>query len=308
MLLQIVYKLCKIKVMKKCIIIVNDMSGNSSRVDDNKLLSVFANGFDSHFLHLKKRTTLTDLSEYDRIVLCGGDGTLNGVLNCKKKETAEVFYCPYGTLNELATGNSQRKDYLLHDAGRAGDKMFSYVFACGIFTPLGYIVQNKSKQKFKVFAYLTKVVSQYKIHNIDAKLTVDGSQDCGPYTLIMAIDSPKCFGFNFNKMFKYDDGLLHVLTIKSPKHRGLLGRIRIFFPLFRAFFIGFKKPYRSKTMYFGECKRLTVELNKEVDFCADGEKVVMTGSFDVEPTRFTTPIRIIAQSEIEKLAKLNGTV
>lgn len=294
--------------MKKCIIIINDMSGNSARIDDKKLISVFAGGFESHVLHLKRKTVLSNLSKYDRIVLCGGDGTLNGVLNCKKKEDAEIFYCPYGTLNELATGNSNEKDYLLLDAGKAGDKLFSYVFACGIFTPLGYIVRNKSKQKFKVFAYLTKVVGQYKIHRIKAKLDIDGKAHDDTYSLIMAVDSPKCFGFHFNRMFKYDDGLLHVLTIKAPKRGGLIGRIRLFFPLFRAFFIGFRKPYKSKMMEFGEFKKMHIELARPVDFCADGEKIVMSDSFDVEPTRFVTPIRIIAQSEVQKMAKENRKI
>jgi len=301
-------KLCKINFMKKCIIIINDMSGNSARIDDSKLKAVFGNGFEVDFLHLTKRTVLSDFSAYDRLVLCGGDGTLNGIMNCEKKPSAEIFYCPYGTLNELATGNSQDKDYLLRDAGRAGKKLFSYVFACGIFTPLGYIVDNKQKQRFKVFAYLSKVVSQYKICDIQAKLTVDGKENDGVYTLIMAIDSPKCFGFSFNKMFKQDDGLLHVLAIKTPKRHGLLGAIKVFFPLFRAFFIGFRKPYRSKNMFFDKCSKINVDLKQEVAFCADGEKVMMNGSFDIEPIRLATPIRIIAQSEIEKMAKQNGAL
>lgn len=294
--------------MKKCIVIINDMSGNSARVDDRKLAAVFGHGYETEFLHIKRHTVLSDFSDYDRLVLCGGDGTLNTIINCKKKDGAEIFYCPYGTLNELATGNSQAKDYLLRDIGHAGNKLFSYVFACGIFTPLGYIVSNKNKQKFKVFAYLTKVVGQYKIHKINAKLSIDGKDEEGTYTLIMAIDSPKCFGFNFNRMFKLDDGLLHVLTIKAPKHRGLLGKIRVFFPLFRAFFIGFNKPYRSKTMFFGECKSLNIDLSEKVDFCSDGEKVVMDGGFDVEPVRLSSPIRIIAQSKVEAMARQNKFV
>lgn len=289
--------------MKKCVIIINDMSGNIEHVDDKKLSAVFGSSFEVDTLHMSEQTVFSDFSEYDRIVLCGGDGTLNSILNCTRRDDTEVFYCPYGTLNELATGSSQSKDYLLPDVGRAGNKLFSYVFACGIFTPLGYIVKNKHKKKFKALAYITKVVGQYKLYDINATLSVDGKSDEGAYTLIMAIDSPKCFGFHFNKMFKLDDSRLHLLTIKAPKHRGLLGKIKVFFPLFRAFFIGFKKPYRSKTMFFDEFKHLNIDLRQKVDFCADGEKVVMEGNFDIEPTRLAKPIRIIAQSEIEKMSK-----
>ncbi len=288
--------------MKKCVVITNEMSGNSQRIDFDKLAKVFGRGFEVVRLPIVESTVLSDLSAYDRIVLCGGDGTLNSVINCKKNDGAEIFYCPYGTLNELATGNSHKKNYFVNDAGKAGDKIFSYVFACGIFTPLGYIVKNKHKQKYKVFAYLTKVVSQYKICRINATLNKDGMRDKGEYILIMAIDSPKCFGFNFNKMFKLDDGLLHLLTIKSPKHNGLLGKIEVFFPLFRAFFIGFKKPYKSKKMTFGEFKHLDITLENKTDFCADGEKVEMGGSFSIDPILLDNRIHVIAQSEVEKMA------
>ncbi|MDE7373542.1 MAG: hypothetical protein K2N18_05715, partial [Clostridia bacterium] len=243
-------------IRKKCIIIINELAGNSRKINADNLKKVFGAGFDVYTFVIKQQTALTDFSEYDRIVICGGDGTLNGILNCNTMRGAEIIYCPSGTLNELATGNSHGKEFILRDAGMADDKLFSYVFACGIFTPLGYIVKSKSKKKFKVFAYIAKVVSQYKLHHIDAKLTLDGVVDEGDYSLIMAIDSPKCFGLKFNKMYKFDDGLLHVLTIKTPKHRGLLGKIEIFFPLFRAFFIGFKKPYRSKNMLFDKCEHL----------------------------------------------------
>ena len=304
-LLILISKLCIIFIMKKCIIIINELSGNSNRVNSDTLKSVFGDGFEVDTFAITQKTVLSDLSEYDRIVFCGGDGTLNGIMNCSKKSDAEIIYCPSGTLNELATGNSNGSSYVLRDAGKADNKLFSYVFACGIFTPLGYIVKNKNKKKFKMLAYVAKVVSQYKLYDIGAKLEIDGKAEEGKYTLIMAIDSPKCFGFKFNKMFKLDDGLLHVLTIKTPKHRGLLGKIAIFFPLFRAFFIGFKKPYRSKRMFFDKCEHLNVELCHETDFCADGEKMTMDGKFDVQPVRLQNPVQIVSQRDIVKMAKEN---
>ncbi|MCM1305878.1 MAG: hypothetical protein NC037_00340 [Bacteroides sp.] len=290
-------------IKKKCIIIVNELSGNSRNIDAESLKKVFGNGFDVYTFTIKQQTVLTDFSEYDRIVLCGGDGTLNGILNCQTMCGAEIIYCPSGTLNELATGNSKEEQYILRDAGQADDKLFSYVFACGIFTPLGYIVKSSSKKKFKIFAYISKVVSQYKLYDIDAKLTADGDENDGKYALIMAIDSPKCFGLKFNKMYKFDDGLLHLLTIKTPKHRGLLGKIELFFPLFRAFFIGFKKPYRSKKMFFDKFEHLNVVLRQETDFCSDGEKVTMNGIFDVAPIRLKNPIHVISQRQVAKMAK-----
>lgn len=289
--------------MKKCVIIVNKMSGNGSHVRDDRLKYVFGGGFEVDIVHLIKRTVLEDFSSYDRIVICGGDGTLNGIINCKKKPGVELIYCPYGTLNELATGNARERDYVLHDIGAANDKRFAYVCAAGTFTPLGYVVKDKHKRAFKGFAYIGKVLGQYKLCRINANMSIDGKIEEGDYTLIMAIDSPKCFGFKFNKMYRLDDGLLHLLTIRTPVRDGLLGAIKVFFPLFRAFFIGFDKPYRSKNMLFAPFSHLNIVLREKVDFCMDGERVPLKGEIDIHPVQFDVPIRIVSIHAIDEYFK-----
>lgn len=177
---------------------------------------------------------LKDFSAYERIVVCGGDGTLNGILNSKMRDDVEIIYLPYGTLNEFYKGGI-KDNHFLKDICFANDLYFSYVMAAGIFTPIGYCVNDKKKRKYKALAYISHVVKEYKIHRIKAKLTTQDYCDEGEYSLIMAIDSPRCFGFRFNRLFKTDDGIMHLLAIRAPKNNGLIGKIKIFFPLFRAF-------------------------------------------------------------------------
>lgn len=296
------------RVMKKCIIIVNKMSGNGKRVDSSKLRAVFGDGFDVELVHLLKRTKLSDLSQYDRIVICGGDGSLNGIINCKRKPMAELIYCPFGTLNELANGSSDSDDFMMRDVGAANSRRFAYVCACGIFTPLGYIVKNKNKRRFKSLAYLARVIDQYKIYRMKADMLIDDTQEQGEWSLIMAIDSPRCFGFRFNKMFRLDDGVLHLLAIRSPKHNGLLGKIELFFPLFRAFFIGFKKEYNSKRMFFRQFKHLNLDLEQNTDFCMDGECVPLSGEITLEAMQIDTPIHIMTPHAINSRYKTNTPI
>ena len=76
----------------KCAIIVNSLSGNSMLVDVKGLTEVF--GKDADIIYIKEDTVLKDLSAYQRIVACGGDGTLNSVINCKLSLPVEPCFSP----------------------------------------------------------------------------------------------------------------------------------------------------------------------------------------------------------------------
>lgn len=108
-----------------------------------------------------------------------------------------------------------------------------------------------------VLAYLLRVVREYKVWNIGARVTADGDVYTGNYTLIMAIDSMRCFGFRFNRLYEPDDGKVHLLLVRSPGKDNFVNRVRIFFPLFRAFFIGFGKEKHGKDITFRAVKSWT---------------------------------------------------
>lgn len=296
--LQINKGCCKIWYMK-CLIIINRLSGNGKKADENILKQTFGNGFDTDVFYVRKNTPTPNLLPYDRIVACGGDGTLNRLVNNKTKQGAQVFYCPYGTLNEVATGKANT----LQDVCLANDKKFAYVLATGIFTPLGYRTKDSQKQKFKALAYLFNVVKHYKIAHIYAQIEHDGSKTSDTYALLLAIDSPKCFGFKFNKAYAHDDNKMHLLLIKSPKRKNIFGKIKIFFPLFRAFFVGFKKEYHSKNMSFVPFENLAITLTQPTDFCMDGELATFDGKIDVSLCKADTPVIVVSKEQIEDTFK-----
>ena len=283
----------------KCLIIINRLSGNGKHADENMLRQVFGSGFDVDVFFVKNNTPTPDLLPYDRIVACGGDGTLNRLVNNKTKQGAQVFYCPYGTLNEVAKG----KTSTLKDVCIANDKKFAYVLATGIFTPLGYRTKDSHKRKLKAFAYILNVIKHYKVHHIPAKISTDGLDCEGTYTLLLALDSPKCFGFRFNKAYAHDDDKMHLLAIKSPKRKNIFGKIKIFFPLFRAFFVGFKKEYHSKNMSFVPFEKLTITLTQRTDFCMDGELATFDGTVDVSLAKAENPVVVVDKTQIEKFFK-----
>ena len=97
----------------------------------------------------------------------------------------------------------------------------------------------------------------------------------------MFIKSPRCFGFRFNKAYDEQAKSGHLVLIRSPKHDGLVGKIEMFFPFFRTFFIGLKKE-RNDKIVFQKFSNMTTYFDLPTDFCKDGEKATIKGNVTVE--------------------------
>ncbi|HKL74187.1 MAG TPA: diacylglycerol kinase family protein, partial [Clostridia bacterium] len=259
--------------MTKCKLIINRMSGNSKPIEQEQdWVNLIKGSYDSvdtiyidpeHCIDMKE-----EITGYEALAVCGGDGTLNSAINAIKNTRLDLIYIPTGTLNDTAKSlclakklSAENKRIRRVDMGSINDTMFAYVVAGGTFTPIGYRTKIKRKKRFKFFAYLLEVFKEYKIHHIKAKIEINGNTYADDYTLIMAINNTRCFGFGFNKLFSHNDGMGQLLLIKAPKGNGLLAKIQIFFPLFRVFFMKMKKEKNSKYIKFFSFKtfKLTLE-------------------------------------------------
>jgi len=288
---------------KSCIIVINDMSGGYREIDEEKLKTAFGSDYDVSVFHMTSDHHFK-YTPADRVVVCGGDGTFSRMINRYKGKPTEIVYCPCGTLNETSKRDKDGTgDFLIKDCGEAADKIFSYVLATGTFTPLGYAVDTGFKQRCKSFAYVANAFRQLKVWRVNARIDCDGERYDGQYSLLMALDSPQCFGLHFNKLFCPNDKKMHLLLVKAPRFNGFFGLAEMFFSFFRAFFIGFKKPYASKKMIFREFSELTVETDKEYDFCADGEKWTMPTEFSVRSYDLIPPIRVVTKKGVGRLLK-----
>ena len=222
--------------MKTCLVVINRMSGRSQKADREKLLARFRTAYAVTVKEISSPEDDWDAAGFDLVVACGGDGTFNRALNRCADAGADLIYYGFGTFNECAKAKGaergSREFIRLGEYASAGGSFFGYVVATGSFTPLGYVVPAEKKRKMGVLAYLLRVVKEYRVWNVPARVTADGKVFSGTYTLIMAIDSARCFGFRFNRLYSPDDGKVHLLLMKSPGKDNLLNRARIFFPLF----------------------------------------------------------------------------
>ena len=274
--------------MRKCLIVINRLSGRASRIDKDKLLAKFGVAYDVTVREISDKTEQWSPDGYDLVVACGGDGTFNRALNRCAGAGVTLIYYGFGTFNECAKAKGTRgsREFIrLYEYAAANGRFFGYVAATGSFTPLGYVVDVEAKQKIGVLAYLLRVVREYKVWNVGARVTADGDEYSGVYTLIMAIDSMRCFGFRFNRLYQPDDGKVHLLLIKSPGKDNLVNRAKIFFPLFRAFFIGFGKEKTGKNLVFRAVQNLDIELDSPTVFDVDGDAAEFAGKMTVRVTR-----------------------
>ena len=283
--------------MSKCLIVLNSFCGHYELINQDLLKARFEKDYDTvdSFVISDDNQTWS-AKGYNCVVICGGDGTFNKALNHTFDEGAQLIYYSFGTYNEAsktrAKGFKKHEFVTLEEYARANEKYFSYVFAAGSFTPLGYIVPPKKKKRLGILAYLAKVVSQYRVHNIKAKVTADGEVFDDTYTLIMFIDSMRCFGFNFNKLYSPSDGATHMLLIKSPGKDSCKNRMKIFGPLFKSFFIGFKKEMSNKKMVFKKVINATVSLQESVPFNIDGERLDLDSDVTVAVKKPTIKVLV----------------
>lgn len=293
--------------MKNCLIIINNRAGSSKKISFEKVEKCL--GSDYAFTHCTlPQDELPDFFGFDAVAVCGGDGTLSSVLERAYKLPIDVFYFPVGTLNDKAKAqryshakaqcpscddkfdgkpvvigkcNSLIKDgdYVSIDCK---DNVFTYVFAAGSFTPIGYTAKVELKKKLGILAYIGEVLKEYKPHRINATVNCDGKTIDGEFTLLMFVKSPRCFGFRFNRAFNPESTSGHLVAVRAPKHKGALGYVEMFFPFFRIFFMGVKKEIESKSIVFKRVYSATLDLKSDVDFCKDGEKfTAKRGSYKV---------------------------
>jgi len=262
--------------MKRCLVVTNTHSGHWKEAYREGIGRALA-GYDLSFVDID--APVPSLEAWDALAVAGGDGTLHNFLNRVKGAAIPLYYFPTGTLNEKARIGDDRPL-----VGRINDDYFVYVVAAGSFTPIGYTASTKDKRRYKVWAYLMQSIKEYRVHRIPASVTVDGTQYVGTYTLIMVLRSPRCFLFRFNKMYSSERRTVHLLLIPAPERDDFWGRLSIFAPLFRAFFVGFRHEKEGKHLVFREGETAVLRLPTGTVCNVDGERRDLMGTYRFSAT------------------------
>ncbi len=271
-----------------CLLVVNTLSGNYNKLSIPNIIS--------RHTHPQDNITITKLTRscqsyhccgYDKVIVCGGDGTLHHALNsCHNTAVKHLVYIACGTFNECAHTTTRRQ------IGNIEGVQFGYVLACGTLTPIGYDTKVNAKKKFKLLAYLSQILKHYHVANIPYTITANNSKLSGKASLIMFLHSNRCFGLPFNKMYDSSDNKLYMLIIRSAGKDTLFNKIKLFFPLFRIFIMGTSRPLHSKNIYFDSLTNANVDVPTSTVWCIDGEQIQLGGNMHITTNHPTYQLTI----------------
>ena len=175
---------------------------------------------------------------HDRVVCCGGDGTLNetvqGLLALPKDRRPVLGYIPAGTTNDFsrtlelprtlpelaeAAGAGALRPI---DVGEAAGRPFTYVAAFGLFTDVSYSTPQANKNLLGHFAYVLEGMG--KLSNIPSyhmKVTTgDGREMEGDFIYGMVGNTVSVGGLvNLPRdKVRLDDGRFEVILIRRPEN------------------------------------------------------------------------------------------
>lgn len=181
-----------------------------------------------------RRITAKLGNKFDRIICCGGDGTLHETVNglMKLERRPELGYIPAGTTNDFArnlklpTGYERRAAVAAAGVARTCDiglfngEHFVYVAAFGAFTDVAYDTPQQNKNMFGHFAYLLEGMMRLgSIQSYNLTVEHDGGVEEGEYIFGMVSNTISVGGLIGlpAKEVALDDGLLEVILIRKPK-------------------------------------------------------------------------------------------
>ena len=252
---------------------------------------------------------LQEAHNYSTIIISGGDGTFNEMVNAvaRLENKPNIGYIPTGTVNDIAhsvgISNSIKKAVKticngrveLLDCMKIQDKYAMYVVATGAFTHTAYATSQKIKKRWGKFAYALEAFKtniNFRTFAIEVdrelndtedkilsqeELQGDGSEDSNKVikhithsVFVIIMNGKYVAGRRINKKSSMLDGEVEVAIIKQVEKPNFWQKIIAFFHFIHFFVWGYYIPHKSIQKFKG--KEFTIKTLDDVVWSYDGEK------------------------------------
>ncbi len=250
---------------------------------------------------------------YDVIVVAGGDGTLNEVINgvAENENRPQIGYIPTGTCNDLARslkipfnikkavdvilkGNS-----LKHDIFKANDKYGIYVCAFGLFTAASYSAKQDVKNKFgKIAYYFSGIKELGKAKKFPITLKTENLEFTTDIMLGIISNGRYCSGYKIDKDSNCHDGVVNVILFKEKNPKSV--SLKTLLTIFRLFLFGVTSIKNVKNCTVLKLSDFKITLADNLPVNVDGEQG-LKGTFDFSIAK--EHIEIFVKNEKTKQTK-----
>lgn len=164
------------------------------------------------------------------IVVAGGDGTVNYVVNRMKQAglNLPLGILPAGTANDFAKALGMSHDPLEAarqiilgeetpiDCGRVNGLYFVNIFSFGIFTTTSQRTPNERKHRIGKLAYLIEGVKEFRaMHAVPLKVVADGRSFDLNSLMVLVFNGETAGGFHLARHSSVRDGLFDVVMVEK---------------------------------------------------------------------------------------------
>lgn len=272
--------------MKKVKFIYNPRSGDKTIAKklDNIFEKYQSNGYTVIPFRISKgvkiKNALLDVDDtFDHILIAGGDGTVDIVINAMKKLNIDIpiAILPTGTANDFAKMINMPSDINKAleqiidstpkkiDLGKINSSYFVNIASAGMFTDVSQKIDPILKNSLGRISYILKGFEEaVNLKQFSISLKADELSYRGDMHLILVFNGSTAGNINLAHSSKIDDGLLDVIIIKPmpvPQIVGILKKLITGKPIDEC----------SDIIYF-KTKELFMDCEEKITTDIDGEK------------------------------------
>ena len=273
--------------MKKVIVILNPNAGKmKSKTSLFKIVDTLCNDgwtvtvqTTQYRGHASEIATSAKNDGYDLIVCCGGDGTLNEVIDGMMRADIDIplGYIPAGSTNDFASSMGislnintavkaiVKNEPIAFDIGQFNNRYFSYIASFGAFTAVSYNAPQTVKNSLGHFAYVLEGIkdlgslTKYRMTVRTDKFEIEDDYIFGAVSNSTSVGGVVKLDSGVVDM---NDGLFEVVLIKYPKNVSELNKI------INGIFIS---DFTSDVFTFVKTSKVQFDMEKIVPWTLDGE-------------------------------------
>ena len=238
-------------------------------------------------------------SQFDVIVVSGGDGTLNEATNAmiQLENKPLLGYIPTGTMNDFSknfmlTPSFKDTAYKIingrtdeFDMGKINNRYFNYVAGFGAFTNVSYETERETKESIGDIAYILRALGELpNLHPYHVKMIIDGEEYEKDVMMGLIINGYRVSGFDVVEKDEgiMKDGVFDMILVEWTDN--ILEWIH--YP------IGLLNPsITDRFVKRIQASHITIESDDELSWTLDGEKGETGHSFVVD--NINKPLKIL---------------